>query len=58
MANTDQKTVIKEIKSHIKEINKRTGAKLSYNDIYNKMDIILKMTQICFQSVWKSSQMS
>ena len=44
MANTDQKTVIKEIKSHIKEINKRTGAKLSYNDIYNKMDVILKMT--------------
>ena len=44
MANTDQKTLVKEIKSHIKEINKRTGAKLSYNDIYNKMDVILKMT--------------
>lgn len=44
MANTDQKTVVKEIKSHIKEINKRSGAKLSYNDIYNKMDVILKMT--------------
>ena len=44
MANTEQKTLVKEIKSHIKEINKRTGAKLSYNDIYNKMDVILKMT--------------
>ena len=36
MANVDQKTVIKEIKSHIKEINKRTGSKISYNDLYNK----------------------
>ena len=44
MANTEQKTLVKEIKSHIKEINKRTGAKLSYDDIYNKMDVILKMT--------------
>ena len=43
MANADQKTVIKEIKSHIKEINKRTGSKISYNDLYNKMDAISKM---------------
>ena len=43
MANADQKTVIKEIKSHIKEINKRTGSKISYNDLYSKMDAISKM---------------
>lgn len=43
MANVDQKTLIKEIKSHIKEINKRTGSKISYNDLYNKMDAISKM---------------